>query len=320
MSLFASEVSKPPKSGFRWIDGLTVEWDEEDVEEWDSDGEGAWPVSWIQPPELCPAGRVLTLTVRGEKLRGRSESEFYDPLAEHTGLFRNFASLETEQSILRFANNYGWLGRDFDYVIPSDKASEIDEESLMQGKRSYECSVSGQSLSRWESKIKRIRSPISLWDMLRSEDTDSLAKTIRSEGGVLWYEYNELTHNYRYADPVAISVERSAASSEKLTSEEIRGLGWMGLKKEINENINTVNTQIDLGLDAELSMVVAVEDLSAAIWLQFALAVAGNKKYEHCIHCQDYFEIGPSAARKGKQYCSNACRMAAYRLRRRKRS
>lgn len=55
--------------------------------------------------------------------------------------------------------------------------------------------------------------------------------------------------------------------------------------------------------------------LLAAIWLQFALAVSGNRAYQNCKECGRWFEVSPEKARKSKLFCSQACRSKAYRER-----
>jgi len=60
---------------------------------------------------------------------------------------------------------------------------------------------------------------------------------------------------------------------------------------------------------------VVPESLLGALWLQFALAVAGNKKYRACGACGQWFEVSPDVARTSRSYCKEACRARAYRAR-----
>ncbi len=55
--------------------------------------------------------------------------------------------------------------------------------------------------------------------------------------------------------------------------------------------------------------------LLAAMWLELALAVEGNTNYRPCDVCPTWFEVAPGSGREDKKYCSDACRMRAYRKR-----
>jgi hypothetical protein len=56
--------------------------------------------------------------------------------------------------------------------------------------------------------------------------------------------------------------------------------------------------------------------LLGAIWLQFAVAVDGNKGYRNCRQCGRWFEVSPRAGRTDKIFCRGACRSQASRQRR----
>jgi hypothetical protein len=55
--------------------------------------------------------------------------------------------------------------------------------------------------------------------------------------------------------------------------------------------------------------------LLAAVWLQFAQAVDGNKGYRSCQQCGRWFELSTKLARADKQFCTDACRSRAARVR-----
>ena len=60
---------------------------------------------------------------------------------------------------------------------------------------------------------------------------------------------------------------------------------------------------------------VVADNLISAIWLQFALAAAGDREQRKCQECPTWFEIAPGTGRPEKVFCSDACRMRAYRQR-----
>jgi transposase-like protein len=59
-------------------------------------------------------------------------------------------------------------------------------------------------------------------------------------------------------------------------------------------------------------------DLLTTLWLQFAMAVVENKEFRKCESCSRSFELSPEINRMSRYYCSNACRVKAYRGRKAK--
>jgi hypothetical protein len=57
------------------------------------------------------------------------------------------------------------------------------------------------------------------------------------------------------------------------------------------------------------------DSLLAAMFLQLGLAVSGDKTFRQCVWCGSTFEITPSVARSNRLFCSNACKQADYRHR-----
>ena len=60
---------------------------------------------------------------------------------------------------------------------------------------------------------------------------------------------------------------------------------------------------------------IVPEDLESALWFQFAQAVSGTQEFIKCVECPSWYEIAPGAGRPEKKFCSDACRMRAYRKR-----
>jgi hypothetical protein len=55
--------------------------------------------------------------------------------------------------------------------------------------------------------------------------------------------------------------------------------------------------------------------LLVALYIQFAQAIQGNKKFRQCAWCGVTFELTPSIARTNRLFCSNSCKQADYRHR-----
>ena len=52
-----------------------------------------------------------------------------------------------------------------------------------------------------------------------------------------------------------------------------------------------------------------------ALWTQLAQAVDGRQSLRTCVECKKWFAIESDRGRSDKEYCSDACRMRAYRKR-----
>jgi hypothetical protein len=55
--------------------------------------------------------------------------------------------------------------------------------------------------------------------------------------------------------------------------------------------------------------------LRDALWIQLALAIDGSEFLQTCKECKKWFTLKAGRGRSDKEYCSNACRMRAYRKR-----
>lgn len=76
--------------------------------------------------------------------------------------------------------------------------------------------------------------------------------------------------------------------------------------------------RIDFALgasDGRSSLIIRPKGLIGALWLQAARAVAGNRDLKQCAECATWYEVSAEHARPDKIFCSDACRMRAYRRR-----
>jgi hypothetical protein len=60
--------------------------------------------------------------------------------------------------------------------------------------------------------------------------------------------------------------------------------------------------------------IVAPADLLSALWLQLADALETRRDYKQCAECGKWFSV-LSQGGKPREYCSEACRIRAYRKR-----
>jgi hypothetical protein len=94
------------------------------------------------------------------------------------------------------------------------------------------------------------------------------------------------------------------------------------LQRSINKQLAQFPSQVRMLWDhADSFVFIEPANLAGALWLQFALAVDGNRDYRVCKQCREWFEIGGNQKRSvgadhrraDARFCSDACKQKAYR-------
>jgi hypothetical protein len=62
-----------------------------------------------------------------------------------------------------------------------------------------------------------------------------------------------------------------------------------------------------------LELFVDLDSLVGVLWLQFAMAVDGDRSYRQCQDCRAWYAVSGHAGRRDKLYCSASCRASAHR-------
>ena len=66
----------------------------------------------------------------------------------------------------------------------------------------------------------------------------------------------------------------------------------------------------------QLGMTLMPPDLIRAMWLQFARHACSGAQLFRCQHCNEPYEVGTGTGRRRTaKYCSNACKVAAFKAR-----
>jgi hypothetical protein len=82
--------------------------------------------------------------------------------------------------------------------------------------------------------------------------------------------------------------------------------GWGRLRPELRP-----------GADGKLAMVLVPSSLLQFLWFQFAQYAGSDAKLFRCEQCNQPFLVGTGTGRRSQaKYCSNACKLAAFRQRR----
>jgi hypothetical protein len=68
-------------------------------------------------------------------------------------------------------------------------------------------------------------------------------------------------------------------------------------------------------LSASARLCIRPESLAQALYSQLILAIDGKLNLRACVECREWFTLEAGRGRSDKEYCSDACRMRAYRKR-----
>jgi hypothetical protein len=96
----------------------------------------------------------------------------------------------------------------------------------------------------------------------------------------------------------------------------IRAFSQKGWKAVGRNRIDASITIREDPLTGAARLCIRPETLLDALWTQVAQAVDGSQSLQNCFVCKQWFTIKSGEGRSDKKYCSDACRMRAYRKRR----
>jgi hypothetical protein len=234
----------------------------------------------------------------------------YKPLESATGLFRDFAGLELKESAFRqFANTYGLLTGEEMISIPTGTA-KFPIRSIIRGEDDTGCSEivpQAEPEELWFQEITDMRRWLRLWDALQSESPQqNLRPFIRwDEAGVL----------VRFDDYDAwIANKHNPELLSELQHGDLIRPALYQLQRVVNEKLDLYPSSLQLLWEhGQLLYFVRPKNLLAALWLQFSLAIDGNRQYRICRGCDRWFEVGGGRKRTDAATCSPTCRKRKHR-------
>lgn len=231
----------------------------------------------------------------------------YYPLQKYTGLFQDFARLQlTEEAIVSFANNHGFLGAS----IPSLDASEFPDER-------------SEYIRFWIKEISEMSMCVELWDAIQADDERKIAEHIER------FPTEQKPRTIQQGD----TVRKGLFCANRIVLDDLGIESAAGIcpaipnpSNVIQEALNTLQFSINLHIfglwqtgltwdesEQRMGICIVPTSLLGAMWLQFAEAVSGRKGYGSCPGCGRYFEVHTENARSDKTYCSEACKSKNYR-------
>src|SRR5579862_6434556 len=206
----------------------------------------------------------------------------YAPLDKFTGLFRTFAyTAPTKEGIVKFANEFGSLGYQTDSEDAEDPVDDYPEDYS-----EYDTTEQREWLMQQVPKDSRMVDTLAQW----KEAIERMRIVVD-----LW----DRTQKARVPDASAMELIRVMINNE-LANEDVHASFEECSKKGRSKLTGFALHFVPKGL-------------LGALWVQFALAVGGNKEYRACSVCGTWMELTPDLYRTTRYYCSDACRSRAYR-------
>lgn len=228
----------------------------------------------------------------------------YDPMSDEPDLFFRFADLDvSEESLLSFADEFGWLGVE----------ETIDDDR-----------ISGESWDAWRIAISDMKETLMLSQAAFAGDQSELRQRIELDDGdsqhrsVTWHRpgFREFALEGQDVDQMFHVPERDRLGVLALLMVATNVDGH--LEGAFSGRLQFKSGSTDGGprLDFHPST------LLSALWYQFALYLSGAREHRTCEFCETLFQIdrraGPSGrrGRRDRKYCSSKCRKDASRARR----
>ena len=213
----------------------------------------------------------------------------YEPLREEPALFRKFADLDPadESRILAFANRYGRL--------------EMEEPNYVD------------NLGSWKQEAGQMFVYVGYWDAYRDGRWDRPHKL----NDVFRKQFIDTIFSHEATETREQMGMSTLPDRDRLT---LAQAALLSIRSTINQNLAQWGTDTcvvyEQGPD-RLGLRLVPRNLLAALWLQFARAVDGERDYRQCRSCRQWFQItyDNTGRRKTRVFCSNACRSKAYRAR-----
>jgi hypothetical protein len=220
------------------------------------------------------------------------EARLIEPL-RHSGLFKRFAELKTNDEILEFANQLGLLGV---YQPPSKIG--IEEP--------------GERLSLWQSQIDSMNDCITLWEALKQGNYQFLEKNTRPIPGMLNIEF--FSPSSKRWKTIGFSPDYFTIDIHNCFERGAAALSYLvqsNLYAEVFPDLTWRNSESPF----VFSLRLRANTLKGALWLQLSEAIAANTEVRQCT-CGKWFSVGGgrrNTKKKDADFCSKNCGLKTWR-------
>jgi hypothetical protein len=301
----------PPASGHYWASARPVN--------------ANWSIAKRPTQVLVAKGLPPTFRPYGKK------GGQYQPFETASGLFRELANVAPEpDAILAFADRYGpltlgslFVPVDLNRPFPKPPATcslahlelpttkEWRDAVLWAGEWNMRGALSGDRLDRWQANIRALQVLVRLWDALKADSRKGIEKYAqlhKTDGRTSMVVIDE-TGN-QLDEPIEFAPDNRDLSLQVAAEHALA----RAVDKRFSDS-SAVSLYPPRSRHSR-KLAIVPRTLEAGIWLQFALAIAEDKRFRDCEVCGRPFEISPQVARTNRTLCSNACKAKAHRHRR----
>ena len=216
--------------------------------------------------------------------------------APQSGLFRSFAELKPHKDqILKFANRWGIMTNG--NWVPLKNSRVIAEP-----------------LDLWLRAIADFTLAFRIWEWIKRGDASALGRYIKwkDSSSVIFVRSDDYVKSWR------IIADRKGSPSffDTFRVDDLIVPAWHQLQYILNEKLDgKVSARLLWNSSwSRLSLYQVPTDLISAMWLQLARAVEGDRNFQQCEECRNWFEVSsPDGSRKDKRFCGTACRARFWR-------
>jgi hypothetical protein len=265
-----------PRAGYHWVAG--------------SDGPQRW---LVKHPPAAPS---------------RLPNRVTWPLRDEPNLFLTFAELgSSEEEILAFANQHGRLGLEI--------ARDLHASLPVVGGRAV---VVAELRKDWTRAIRRMRLACELSAAIAGNDRAVFRRSIHEES---WGRGRFSDHAVRFEVPERpdawLRVTPRDPEAQLLRRGDLRRAAQALLQHAANEALE-LHTSARVLLDDETErqgLYVTPKNLLGAMWVQFAQSIDSGGSSKRCGKCGNWMQLAPGTNRSDRDFCSDRCRVNAYRQR-----
>jgi hypothetical protein len=264
-----------------------------------------------------PGRHLLLIPLPGAKFRT------YKPLEEETGLFLNFAALETTpEAFLDFAHRYGCLG----------DAATVGAY-FPPGPNRPECDLWLEWFPYWRDEVVWMRHLVGLWKAATAGDLVALAPHVAWEGGKIVYRFppidtmrhkgdEEQYRDWRDTGGCLADLPTGPGGQPLFKDGDLVGPARIFLQSALDRAFTGKGQphhqaavsprMLWLVREARPELTYMPQSLLGAMYLQLARAVDGKWNYQRCPVCGRFFQLMPKVNRANRVTCSSTCRTYQY--------
>lgn len=267
---------------------------------------------------ITPPGYYLAVELFKENGGYASDSAPYRPDdGEYSLLFDFLDTYSMSNDVPMFAQKWGFLGAEKFLV------SEIDPENSEKIKV-----YSLEAGFDWVEANCTIHEILRILTSFERNDVDNLKDL------VVWPDEFEEGPRHKFIHSDGFEMAPEILQFSDFSSDEVQN--WLSslshgeiLRPAKLIAIDKLNQKLKKGFSArvkygpeteELSFQLRPTSLKTAIFLQLANLLTSSVGVKICQVCSKWFVLNPGQGRNDKQYCSNACKMRAYRARKKEKA